>query len=187
MNVERSVTQLLLECEGQESEIWHDIMPLVYDHLYHLASVQFKSERANHTLQPTALVNETYERLVSSGVSVSNQKHFFNLCCQIMRRILVDYARTNNAQKRGAEVEHVTLTQHLDTQNSNPINLIELDNLLTKLQSLQQRQSQIAELYFFGGLSQNKIAEFLDMSPSTVFRELRFLKAWLNMQLESVA
>lgn len=185
MAVKQSVTSLLLKCKDSESEVWHEIMPLVYEQLHKLASVQFKSERANHTLQPTALVNETFERLVDSNLAIESQKHFFNLCCQMMRRILVDHARSANSQKKGAEYERVCLTLHSDELNNSQMNLIELDRLLNKLQSLQQRQSQIAELHYFGGLTHNKIAEHLSISPATVFRELRFLKAWLNVQLEN--
>ncbi|WP_085296751.1 ECF-type sigma factor [Cognaticolwellia mytili] len=185
MNKKQSITHLLINASDKESEVWQQIMPLVYDQLHSLASAQFKSERSNHTLQPTALVNETFERLVDSKLTISDRKHFFNLCCQMMRRILVDYARGINSQKRGVESERFSLTLCNEELSSSQLNLIQLDQLLDKLQSLQLRQSQIAELHYFGGLNQSKIAEHLSISPATVFRELRFLKAWLNMQMDN--
>jgi RNA polymerase sigma factor (TIGR02999 family) len=188
MNIKQSITQLLISTGDKKTEVWHQIMPLVYDQLHRLASAQFKSERSSHTLQPTALVNETFERLVDSQLTIADRKHFFNLCCQMMRRILVDYARGVKSQKRGADIERVSLTlgnEELNL-NSSQLNLIELDRLLNQLQSLQLRQSQIAELHYFGGLNQEEIAEHLAISSSTVFRELRFLKSWINMQMESL-
>lgn len=173
--------------EQNRDEIWHKIMPLVYDQLHKLARQQFQSERANHTLQPTALIHEVFERIVDANISIENQKHFFNLCCQIMRRVLVDHARKNNSQKKGGEVQHLCILEQGENIRSNEINLVELDRLLNELHSLQQRQAQIAELYYFGGLAQDKIAQQLDVSPRTVFRELRFIRAWLNMQLEGAA
>lgn len=184
MNPRESVTKLFVEYQGEKSEVWHQIMPLVYEQLHQLASAQFRSERANHTLQPTALVNETFERLVGSELSIKDRKHFFNLCCQIMRRILVDHARAANSKKRGDNAEKVNLSFDSEEFDSKQLNLIELDRLLTKLQSLEERQSQIAELHYFGGLNHNKIADHLAISPATVFRELRFLKAWINTQME---
>jgi len=184
MTVKKSITHLLGQHNDDQSVVWHELMPLVYDQLYSLASAQFKSERSNHTLQPTALVNETFERLLSSHAHIADRHHFFNLCCQIMRRILVDYARGVNSKKSGGDYQRVSLTRCGEGLENNQLNAIQLERLLTQLASLGVRQSAIADLHYFGGLNQDKIAENLSLSPSTVFRELRFLKAWLTMKME---
>lgn len=178
----KPITQLLLEWrEGSQQALDH-LMPLVYDELRHLAAHHLKSERASHTLQPTALVNEAYIRLVNVDVQWQDRAHFFAVAARLLRRILVDHAKSQRRAKRGGGLIRVTLNEYLvSTEPDNDI--IALDDSLKNLATFDERKSQIIELHFFGGLTYEETAEALGISPVTVHRELRLAKAWLHHEL----
>ena len=141
-------------------------------------------QRPGHTLQTTALVNEAYLRLIdSSRVRWQNRAHFFAVSAQLMRRILVDFARSRNNLKRGGGVQRVTLDNDLQVASERGTDLIALDDALKELASFNQRQSQIVELRYFGGLSEEETAEVLKVSPRTVRRDWSQARAWLYRQL----
>jgi RNA polymerase sigma factor (TIGR02999 family) len=160
-------------------------MPLVYDELRRLAERHFRRERVGHTLQPTAVVHEAYFRLVDqTRVTWKNRGHFFAVASQAMRRILVDYARARAADKRGGGEKRVTLASaEASREPSGEVDLLALDEALTRLKVLDGAQAQIVELRFFGGLSIEETALALETSASSVKREFRSAKAWLYREL----
>ena len=178
----KPITQLLHEWRAGNQQALDDLMPLVYDELRHLAAHHLKSERASHTLQPTALVNEAYIRLVNVEVQWQDRAHFFAVAARLLRRILVDHAKSRRRAKRGGDLIRVTLNEYLfSTEPDNDI--IALDDSLKSLATFDDRKSQIVELHFFGGLTYEETAETLGISPVTVHRELRLAKAWLHHEL----
>ena len=163
-----------------------DLLALVYTELRHRASAQLRGERKNHTLQPTALVNETYLRLLAQRrVDWQNRAHFFSLASRIMRRVLVDHARTRAAAKRPDEALRVMLDADLLSVDPPGCDFLLLDQALTELNDLDARQSSLVELCYFGGLSEEEAAEAVSISQSTVSRELRSAKAWLYLRMTS--
>jgi RNA polymerase sigma-70 factor (ECF subfamily) len=159
-------------------------MPLVNQELRRLAKRYMFGERAGHTLQTTALVNEAYLRLVNSRrVNWQNRAHFFAISAQLMRRILVDHARARGYQKRGGGVPKVTLDEALVGPEEKGRNLVALDDALTALAEVDLRKSKVVELRFFGGLSVEETAEVLKVSPETVMRDWRLAKAWLAREM----
>jgi RNA polymerase sigma-70 factor, ECF subfamily len=157
---------------------------LVYDELRRLAAYYMRRERSNHTLQPTALVNEAYLRLVKQENQVFlNRTQFICLAANMMRRILVNHAVHRNRQKRDGELVRVTLDRAVNEFAEDALNLIELDVALNKLAKLSQRQARIFELRFFGGLMIEEAAEVLDTSPTTVKREWQIAKLFLQREL----
>jgi RNA polymerase sigma factor (TIGR02999 family) len=159
-------------------------MPLVYDELRRRAAAHLRRERKDHTLQPTALVHEAYMRLAGQQqADWAGRAQFFALASQMMRRVLVDYARTRSAAKRPAGALRVTLEDDVASVGPRGCDLLLLDQALTGLARLDPRQSRIVELSFFGGLSEKEIAVILSVSRSTVARELRSAKAWLYRRM----
>jgi len=179
------VTRLLLAWNQGDQSAIERLMPLVYDELRRLAERHFRRERVGHTLQPTAVVHEAYFRLVDqTRVTWKNRGHFFAVASQAMRRILVDYARARAADKRGGGEVRVTLASaEASPEPSGELDLLALDEALTRLKGLDGAQAQIVELRFFGGLSIEETAEALETSPSSVKREFRSAKAWLFREL----
>jgi RNA polymerase sigma factor (TIGR02999 family) len=179
------VTRLLLAWNQGDQSAIERLMPLVYDELRRLAERHFRRERVGHTLQPTAVVHEAYFRLVDqTRVTWKNRGHFFAVASQAMRRILVDYARARAADKRGGGEKRVTLAAvEAALEPSGELDLLALDEALTRLKGLDGAQAQIVELRFFGGLSIEETAEALETSPSSVKREFRSAKAWLYREL----
>ena len=163
----------------------NQLLPLVYDRLRALAGSYFRLERPNHTLEPTALVHEAYVRLVDqSGVEWENRAHFCAIAATAMRRILIDHARSRRAAKRGGGDRHaVTLDAAVSPLADQSVDAIALDEVLEKLESLDPRQYRIVELRFFGGLTVEEVADFLDVSRSTVEAEWRMARAWLSAEL----
>ncbi len=160
------------------------LMPLVYDELRRLAHRYLGRERAGHTLQTTALVNEAYLKLVNEReMHWQNRAHFFAVAAQLMRMILVDYARSRNYAKRGGGAHRVSFDEALAVSDERAAELIALDDALKTLAALDERKSQVAELRFFGGLSVEESAEVLKVAPVTVMREWRLAKAWLHREL----
>lgn len=159
-------------------------MPLIYEELLRLAYRQLRREREGHTLQPTALVHETYLRLVDqSQVDSRNRVQFFGIAANLMRQILVNHAERRQAAKRGGD-NRVAFEEAANLVEPQQVDLIELDRALDKLARLDPRQSRIVELRFFGGLSEEEVAEFLDISKSTVKREWQSARAALYYELK---
>ncbi len=175
------VTQLLLNvCTGDERAV-DELFPLVYDELRRLAASQMRRERASHTLQPTALVNETYLRLIDQRqTDWKNRAHFFGLAAEIMRRILVNHARDRRAEKRGGGgAQQVSLSVAADSFEKKDVDVLALHEALEKLAEIDSRKARVVELKFFGGLTIDEIAEVLQISSATVEREWGFSRAWL--------
>ncbi len=161
-----------------------DLMPLVYDQLRGLAQRQLRGERSNHTLNTTALVHEAYLKLIDqSKVSWQNRAHFFAIAAQAMRRILINYANKRKAEKRGGDQPLATFDEHSMQRETKADELILLDEALTELGETNQRLSKVVEYRFFGGLTQEEIAEVLEMSVPTVRRDWRLARAWLSREL----
>ena len=166
----------------------NDLFPLMYGELRKVAGRYLGRERANHTLQPTALVNEAYVRLVDGkNVQWQNRAHFFAVAARIMRRILVDAARARGRAKRGGEALQVSLTDVPDVVVPATQDLVALDDALKTLETLDSRQSQVVELRFFGGLSLEEAAEALQVSVGTVRRDWRLAQVWLYRELSGAS
>jgi RNA polymerase sigma factor (TIGR02999 family) len=178
------ITQLLLAWGRGEQAALDQLTPLVYDELRRLAHRYMRREQPGHTLQTSALVNEVYLRLVdSSHVRWQNRLHFFAVSAQLMRRILVDFARSRHNLKHGGDVQRVSLNEALLVSHESSTDLVALDDALKALAALDARQSQVVELRFFGGLSVEETAELLHVSEGTVRRDWSLAKAWLHREL----
>ena len=161
------------------------LAPLVHQELYRVAARHMAGERPGHILQTTALVNEAYLRLIDwKNVQWQNRAHFFGLAAQIMRRILVDHARTRNTAKRGGDALQVTLSEAAGVAVQRATDMVALDEALKKLEILDPRQSKVVELRFFGGLREEDIAAALDVSVITVKRDWKAARAWLATRLQ---
>lgn len=158
-------------------------MPVVYDQLRKVAANCLRSERPDHTLPATALVNEAYMRLVDSNVAWQDRVHFYALSARILRRILVDHAKSNNRQKRGGKFEKIQLDEAVLVGPEADRGIVELDEALQRLALHDKRKSELIELLFFGGLTYDEAAAALKISPATVHRELTLAKAWLYREL----
>jgi RNA polymerase sigma-70 factor (ECF subfamily) len=181
---DHSITGLLLQLSQGNRDAEALLMTQVYGELRRLARHYMRSERANHTLQPTALVNEAYLRLIAQpGVSWQGRAHFFAAAAQLMRRILVDHARAHRADKRGGAQQQVTLDENLVSPESASVDLLAVHEALENLAKLDVRQARIIELHFFGGLTFEEIAYVLDMSERTVKRDWAMARAWLKLEL----
>jgi RNA polymerase sigma factor (TIGR02999 family) len=177
------VTQLLRAWSDGQQEALERLMPLVYDELHRLARHYMSRERSGHILQTSALVNEAFLRLVDARhVNWQNRAHFFAISASLMRRILVDFARTYQSQKRGAGVRPVSLDEGLDVTEER-LDLAFLDDALKTLAALDPRKSRVVELRFFGGLSMEEVAEVLQVSPETAKRDWKLAKAWLLREM----
>jgi RNA polymerase sigma factor (TIGR02999 family) len=178
------VTELLLQWSQGNPAARETLIPLVYDELRRLARQCLASQRPDHTLQSTALVHEAYVRLVKhSSVHWENRVHFFAVAAQLMRRILVDHARKRLAAKRGGNRLTLTLDDAIALPKKRELDLVALDDALNELAELDQRQSHIVELRFFGGLSIEDASHQLGISPATVKREWATARTWLYQQM----
>lgn len=178
------VTALLQAWGRGEDAALDEIIPIVYRELRKIAHRYMTGERPGHTLQTTALVNEVYLKLVDwRGVNVRNRAHFFAISAQLMRRILVDYARARGYRKRGGRARDITVHDELVGLNERGRNVLALDDALKALAELDPRKSKVVELRFFGGLSLEETAEVLRVCPDTVLRDWRMAKAWLGREL----
>jgi RNA polymerase sigma-70 factor (ECF subfamily) len=174
------VTQLLAQLRAGERDAESKLIPLVYAELRRLAAHYLRGERADHTLQPTALVHEAYIRLTGlHEVDWQSRSHFFATAATVMRRILVDHARAQNANKREGCRDAISLEEALVVSPARSLQLIALDDALDRLAKLDVRRSKIVELRFFGGLSEEETGEVLGVSARTVKRDWRVAKAWL--------
>jgi RNA polymerase sigma factor (TIGR02999 family) len=180
----KDVTTLLLEWNGGSREALHQLAPLVLDELRQLAARQLRKERPGHTLQATALVNEVYLRLVDQRrVQWHDREHFFAIASQSIRRILVDYARTRGASKRGGGQTLLALDESMALHDRKDLDLVALDDALQSLTRIDPQQGRIVELRFFGGLTIEGTAKVLNISTSTVNRDWTLAKAWLHREL----
>jgi RNA polymerase sigma-70 factor (ECF subfamily) len=178
------ITQLLRAWNAGDESALEKMTPLVYRELYRLAGHYMCREREGHTLQATALVNEAYLRLIEwKNVQWQNRAHFFGVCAQLMRRILVDYARSRRYAKRGGGAVSVSLEDAAPAAEDRFGALMEIDLALQRLSVLDARLAQVVELRYFGGLSVEETAEVLDVSPITVIRQWNFARAWLLREL----
>jgi RNA polymerase sigma factor (TIGR02999 family) len=179
------ITQLLRSWSQGDQAAMEELMPLVFDELHRVARRYMSGERPGHTLQTTALVNETYLRLVSSeGPNWEGRTHFFGVCAQMMRRILVDWTRSRQALKRGGEARVLDLdSEALAAVNQPGMDLVALDDALNALSAIDARKGRVVELRFFGGLSVKETAEVLGISAETVQRDWKMAKSWLRREL----
>lgn len=176
------VTQLVGAWRTGDAGALERLLPIVYDELRALARKALRSERADHTLEPTALVHEAYARLAGSDLDVRDRAHFFAVVARTMRRVLVDHHRTRARAKRGGRQERITLDENLVAVDD-PSSFLALDDALERLSALDPRKAQVVELHFFGGLTYAQTAEALGISDATVDRDLRMAKAWLVHEL----
>ena len=180
----QGLTQLLIAWGDGDQAAGDQLLPLVYDELHRLAHQYMGRERRGHTLQTSALVNEAFLRLVDQKeVQWKNRAHFLGIAGQMMRRILVDYARNRRYAKRGGGAFQVTLDEELIVSEQRTADVVALDDALQSLAGFDQRKSQIVELRFFGGLSIEETAEVLKISPGTVMRDWTLAKAWLRREI----
>jgi len=177
----QQVTRLLVAWSGGDEAALEELTPLVYGELRRLAHHYMRRERAGHTLQTTALVNEAYMRLADyKQTRWQSRAHFFAVAAQVMRRILVEHARSRQYAKRGGGAQKVSLDEAAAVSAGRAAEVIAVEEALTELESWDQRKGRIVELRFFGGLSIEETAEVMKISPTTVQREWRSAKAWLH-------
>jgi RNA polymerase sigma factor (TIGR02999 family) len=183
------ITLLLQEWSGGKQEALDALLPLVYAELHRQASRYLRRERAGHTLQTTALIHEAYLKLIDQrGVNWQNRAHFFGIAAQAMRRILVDYARGKHRAKRGGIGEDLPLEEAaLVVSEERSVDLVALDEALTRLAKFDEQQARIVELRYFSGLSIEETAEVLRISPTTVKSDWNVAKAWLRHEVTRVA
>ena len=183
---DHSISQLLFEVSQGNRDAEAALMTQVYGELRCLARKYMRAERANHTLQATALVNEAYLRLMGQqDASWQDRAHFFAAAAQLMRHILVDHARSRKAGKRGGEQQQVTLTESIAAEEKKTVEVLALHEALEKLARLDERQARVVEMHFFGGLTFGEIAYVLDTSERTVKRDWTMARAWLYKELRS--
>jgi RNA polymerase sigma-70 factor (ECF subfamily) len=179
------VTLLLQEMTEGDEMAPEVLLPLVYDELKKLARGYMRNERESHTLQTTALVHEAYVRLVDwKNADWQNRAHFFAVAAQMMRKILVDYARQAKAEKRGGGVQKIAIDDAITFAAERDLDLFALDEALTTLEAIDPRQSQIIELRFFGGLTIDETAEVMKLSPATIASEWMMARTWLHSRLK---
>jgi RNA polymerase sigma factor (TIGR02999 family) len=180
------ITQLLGELTGGNRSVVDSLLSLVYTELHNMAEGKLAGERRGHTLNATALVHEAYLKLVDqTRVTWQNRSHFLAIAAQAMRRILVNYAEARKAAKRGGGQDLVTFDDDLMGSSTRAEELIDLDEALTRLKSLSERQAAVVEYHFFGGLKHEEIADVLGVSLPTVRNDWRLAKAWLTRELRS--
>lgn len=182
MSKER-ITQLLSRWQGGDADALEEAVPYLHTELKRLAAYFMTKERAGHTLQSTALVNEAYMRLVDIDLEIEDRAHFLALAAKIMRRILVDHARGKGRQKRGAGVRPISLDESIVLSESGDPRLIDLDEALNKLETFDARLARTVELVYFGGLTTQQAADALGISRVTLNKDMNLAKAWLYNEI----
>jgi RNA polymerase sigma factor (TIGR02999 family) len=183
---QHEITRILSQASDGDASALHRLMPLLYDELRALADGCVRQERPGHTLQATALVHEAFVKLVDQrNVAWQNRAHFFALAAQAMRRILVDHARGRQRLKRGGDWQKLTLDDSSALSGATQVDLLGLDDALSDLARLHERQAKIVELRFFGGLTVREVAEVIGVSIPTVESDWRMAKAWLKRELDA--
>ncbi|MEM7479836.1 MAG: sigma-70 family RNA polymerase sigma factor [Acidobacteriota bacterium] len=176
------VTELLIEWRHGSHEALDELTPIVYEELRRLAHRYMRNERSNQVLQTTALVHEAYIRLLDAEIQWQDRLHFYAVAATLMRRVLVDYSRRRSAAKRGGGGQPVTLAE-IDLPSQPPPSVEALDDALRALADLDPRKAQVVELRFFGGMTIDETATYLDISHATVERDLKVAKAWLSREM----
>ena len=186
---EEPLTKLLQDWQRGDDSALEKLTPAIYEELKRLALSAFRGERAGHTLQPTALVNEAYVKLIGTNVDWQDRAHFFALAARMMRRILVNYATARQAEKRGSGQTADTSIEERhagqDHDNDNQVLVLTLNDQLSKLSELDKRSADIIELHYFAGLTHKEMSKALNISTSTVERDLKFAKAWMRKNLSA--
>lgn len=178
------ITQLLIDWSKGSELALEQLIPLVYDELRQMAKRYMRRQPSGHTFQTTELIHEAYLKLAKSeNYNWQNRAHFFGIAAQAMRHILVDYARSKQSQKRGGFQQKVTLDETAVISSKRSDEMILLDEALQRLMKLDERKSKVVELKYFGGLTNEEVAEFLKISPETVKRDWRFARTWLLREL----
>ncbi|KAA3615080.1 MAG: sigma-70 family RNA polymerase sigma factor [Calditrichaeota bacterium] len=181
----QNVTIMLNHLSDGQNDVVDQLLPIVYEDLQKIAHNQLRRERSNHTINTQALVHEAYLKLVDQrNTDWKNRAHFFAICAQAMRRILINYAKSRLTEKRGAGEAVATFNEEAFVRETKAEELIILDEALTRLAKMNERQSKVVELRFFAGLTQEEIAEVLGVSKPTVRLDWRFARAWLSRELE---
>lgn len=180
----QEVTALLVDWSNGDRNALEELMPLVYGELRRLAGAHLRRERSDHTLQSTALVHEAFLRLVNQkDVHWRSRAHFYGIAARMIRRILVDHARAQNAGKRGFGAIKIELDEAMAVSQQPEVDLVGLDDALERLAAMDERQGRIVELRFFAGLSVEETAEVMHLSPATVKREWSSARAWLYREI----
>ena len=180
------VTELLVNWNNGDKAALDEMLPLVYQELRRIAVNRLRHEAPNHTLQPTALVNEAYLRLIDQkNVNWQNRAQFFGLAAEMMRRILVNHAHHRQAAKRGGGALRVSLEVAVNSFEQKDVNLVALDEALKNLATIDPRQCKIVEMKFFGGLTVAEIAEVLQLSSDTIERDWKMARAWLRLEISN--
>ena len=179
MQVPANFTQLLTEWRSGHPQALERLTPLVYDELRRLARNYMRAERGSHTLQATAVVHEAFLRLVQANVALQDRGHFFALASRLMRRVLVDHAKSRSRMKRNSGARDLAAESPGETLPQVDFDVVALDDALEGLQQLEPRLAQVIELHYFGGLTYDQIAAAVGTSPATVHRDIRLARAWL--------
>jgi RNA polymerase sigma factor (TIGR02999 family) len=186
MESPKEVTQLLIDWSKGDEKALEKLLPMVYGELRRLANSRLRHQRPDHTLQPTALVNEAYLHLIDcNNIQWQNRAHFFGVAAQLMRNILVDHARKHLAAKRGGDRHKLSLDDIPELSKDQDVDLIALDDALSSLAAIDEQKSRIIELRYFGGLTIEETAEVLRSSPATIKREWNLAKAWLLREISN--
>jgi RNA polymerase sigma factor (TIGR02999 family) len=184
MSSQPNITALLVGCGRGDKEALDQLMPIVYDELRRQAARYLRREQPGHTLQTTALIHEAYVRLVDQrNVQWQNRAHFFGIAAQLMRRILVDHARTKKRAKRGGSDVRVSLNEATVAVKGQDLDVVALDEALQRLAKIDEQQARVVELRFFSGLTVEETAEVMSISAATVKRDWSMAKAWLHREL----
>jgi RNA polymerase sigma factor (TIGR02999 family) len=183
MQVPANFTQLLTEWRSGHPQALERLTPLVYDELRRLARGYMRAERGSHTLQATAVVHEAFLRLIQANVALQDRSHFFSLASRLMRRVLVDHAKSRSRVKRNAGVRELLSVDSGEASISLDVDVIALDGALESLMQLDPRLAQVIELHYFGGMTYDEIGAAVNASPSTVHRDIRLARAWLIDQI----
>lgn len=181
---DHDITGLLHDWRAGDDRAIEELTPLVYGQLRTLAANAFRGEKAGHTLQPTALVNEAMQRLIGADVDWQDRKHFYALAARMMRRILVNHANAKKAARRGGGALRITIQDaHASTEGDTEADVLALDDALCDLATFDERKAHAVELHYFTGLTYREMAEVMDIAESTVHQDLRTAKAWLHQRM----
>ena len=185
MNKSDKITPLLLAWKNGEEAALEDLAPLVYGELQHLANRLFKRESSGHTLEPTALVNEVFARLINAEISWQDRAHFYAVSARMMRRLLINHAKSRASSKRGGDMVQVTFVESQLGDGEKDVLLVNLADALDELAKQDKRKAELIDLYYFGGLTVKEIEYVTGLSPATIGRDLRFARAWLFDELRA--
>ncbi|HEV7614451.1 MAG TPA: sigma-70 family RNA polymerase sigma factor [Steroidobacteraceae bacterium] len=185
MQVPANFTQLLTEWRSGNPQALDRLTPLVYDELRRLARGYMRAERGSHTLQATAVVHEAFLRLIQANVTLQDRGHFFALASRLMRRVLVDHAKSRSRIKRNSGAREPPAEEAAETSPPMDFDVVALDDAIDGLQQMEPRLAQVIELHYFGGLTYDQIAAAMSTSPATVHRDIRLARAWLLNEIGS--